>query len=149
MSLGLPAVLLGMELDGRLATFAVPVVLITVASLYVSSLWSSPIWAFLTTIAGAVVAVPVVDRIMRVAFANPQLFFVPGGPAANTPTTAAALLIGGAFLTAVLGCGLRNHRSAERSVWRVGKQVVALSGCLAIAFATWLVVALTETGLLQ
>ena len=50
---------------------------------------------------------------------------------------------------AVLGFGLTNHRSAERSAWRVGKQAVALSGCLALAIATWLVVTLTRTGILQ
>ena len=33
---------------------------------------------------------------------------------------------------------LENHRSAERGAGRIWKQLLALSGCLAFAVATWL-----------
>jgi hypothetical protein len=140
LSLGLPAAVLGMGLDQRQAAFAVPVVLLTVGSLYVSSLWSSVIWAFLTTIAVGVASTPVVGWVLRHATVNWSLPL--------PQPTAPGLVIGSAFLAAVLGFGLINHRSTERSVWSIGRQVVALSGCLALAIASWFALT-TESGILQ
>ncbi len=145
LSLGLPALVLGIDLDRQLLiSLAIPVVGLTVISLYASTLWSSVVWAFLTTIAAAVLAAPTAGVLFRLAMSNPQVSLLPGiGPAADLRTTVIGLSLAAGFLTAVLRCGLVNHRSVERSAWLVGRQVAALGGSLVLAIATWLVVKLT------
>jgi hypothetical protein len=130
LSLGLPALLRDLPVDALLS-LAFPVLAVTFGSLYVSSLSTNGLWAFLISVPVALGVAGLVVSTRMVLLGNPR-------PAAF-PMSALALALASAFLLAVLGLALENHRSAERGAGRIWKQVLALSGCLVVAVATWLI----------
>jgi hypothetical protein len=143
LSLGLPAALLGLDLDSSFAFLAIPVLVATGVSLYISSLWSNAVWAFLTTVLVTVLAAPLAGRVMSLAMANPHQMVFPGiGPAVSGWVAAIGFLLLAACMMTVLGFGLTNHRSVERNPWRVVRQLAALSSGLVLALAAWVVVTL-------
>jgi hypothetical protein len=142
LSLGLPVLLLEVDADARSALLLVPVVFLTVVSLYISSLWSNGLWAFLTSAIVAIGLVPLVTRVYVLSRGNLSAPVIPG----NVATTALALLLAGGYLFAVLALGLDNHRAADRTVGRIWKQLFALVGCLVFAIVTWMLVVVVGFG---
>lgn len=98
--------------------YAVIVLLLTTASLYVSSLCASGLRAFLISPA-VPVGVMVVLRFLRPEMIVTRLAFLP---------------IGG-WLLLVLFLAMANHRSAERGMWRMCQQAFILVGCAALGGA--------------
>ena len=116
--------------------------ILTVGALYFSSLCSSVIWSFVATMAATILLIPPVEWAVRLAFDNPELMLVPGMlPDPDPRTIVLGVLLVAAFVAPTLGAGLANHRSAERTVWRTGRQLAVLSGCLACVLAAWIAVA--------
>jgi hypothetical protein len=110
----LPALVIG--ISGRSISmnewYAVTVLCLTTASLYISSLCASGLRAFLFSI-----AVPVGLLVLMPWLTLTRLFFLP--------------LAG--FMLVLLSLALVNHRSAERGMWRAWPQLMAMGGCLAFA----------------
>ena len=93
------------------------ILILSVMSLYVSSLCSTAIRALLLSV-----------------LATPFVMLVLGQPNLRLPhfSMLTAVMLS-AFLALVLWFGLENHRSAERGAWRIGGQVVVMAGCLAFS----------------
>jgi hypothetical protein len=144
LALGLPALLayLGpapdLRWDFRAAYSArpetvVPIVLLTIGSLYVSSLSSSGLRAVLVSLAAAV-AVMFFLRFLLVSTdvlraALPRVVRQPDLPVLNVLTW----LPGATIVGLILRFALVNHRFADRPASRIATQVVVLGGCLTMA----------------
>lgn len=117
--------------------FTVPVAVLTVGSLYVSSLATSGLWALLVSLtamsgawlllggsSGSAVFVALV-RSGLVPSAGINL-------AGQRLMNVLALTLFAGFLVMALRFGLANHRSADRAAGRVWKQMFWMAGCLMI-----------------
>lgn len=150
LALGLPALLMyiaeptaaNIPWLEQFLRFAVPIILLTVGSLYVSSLSSSGLRASLVSLAalfGAALFVSLVVNwvgsavfvaVSRLSGAAPllsvwrvDLFFSP----------VLALLLGAGLLAVVLRFALANHRSGDRTAGSVWTQVLWMAGCLTLS----------------
>jgi hypothetical protein len=117
--------------------FTVPVTLLTIGSLYVSSLATSGLWALLvslTAISGALLLLGE-SSVSAVFAALARSGLVPLVGVSWTDQRVLrvlALVLGAGFLAIVLRFALANHRSADRAAGRVWTQVIWMAGCLAI-----------------
>ncbi len=118
LTFALPALLLAEPIRGaRNEWYACAILLLTAGSLYVSSLSSSGLRAFVVSF-----------WVPLVMFTVLRLF---GG---FIDTRLALAPIAG-LLALLLWFGMLNHRSAERGAWRVSVQVFCIAGCLAFGAA--------------
>lgn len=126
LGVGLPALLVSMSGDAVKIPSEYPLgtLLLTVGSLYVSSLSSNGLRAFVVSL-----PVTVIVWLLIAWFTTPQWLAHP-----------LAWLTLALFLMLVLQFALVNHRSAERGSWRVFQQVFILCGCFAFAAAVVAVV---------
>jgi hypothetical protein len=120
---GLPALVLAGAIGHHDNTlwYVCAILLLTCGSLYVSSLNTSGLKAFLLSVPVSLVALAVmaaVSSMLELRRLSP-----------------APLVLFGGFLAIVLYLALVNHRSTERGAWRVGRQVFVMAGCLALAGA--------------
>jgi hypothetical protein len=130
LAVGLPALLLSIRPavgDIRLNEFFAGIVIVlTVVSLYVSSISASGIRALLFAIAVVAGGVLTINRlVLSLPFRNFQGRF----------SLSLVLLAG--FLAVLLRLALANHRSADVGARRVSIQVMFLSGCLALCTAVF------------
>ena len=128
LAVGLPALLLSIRPavgDIRLNEFFAGIVIVlTVVSLYVSSISASGIRALLFAIAVVAGGVLTINRlVLSLPFRNFQGRF----------SLSLVLLAG--FLAVLLRLALANHRSADLGARRVSIQAVFLSACLALCTA--------------
>lgn len=135
LSLGLPALLLDIPLDSQYLQLAAPVAAVTIGSLYVSSLSTSGLWAFLISVA---VTVGIMPMVLSMWVTNRANQYSPTYRAFLDFFGALALLLAGGFLLVMLALAFENHRSAERNARRVWLQVFALGGCLLFGIVVWL-----------
>lgn len=93
------------------------VLILTVTSVYLSSLCNSGLLALLLSV-----------------LATPFVMFIGAQSILGRPhlTALQALLLGG-MLMLVLWFGLENHRSSDRAVSRIARQAFVMAGCLALA----------------
>ena len=125
---------------GRMV-IAMPVIVLTIGGLYVSSLCSSGLWALLMSLPamlGVVVFVrAVADPLERLAFALVSHLPAPAIPH-GLPVDRGIwifgplLLVVAGFLAVVLRFALANQRTADRAPGRIVKQVIGIAACLAI-----------------
>lgn len=119
----LPALLLWMS-GGHVRInepYAGAILLVTIVSLYVSSLVSSGLRALLLSVPVSVAALALLMRLL--------------GPVEKSWGTPPAAGLFALVLAVMLYLALVNHRSAERGAWRVCVQVFCLAGCLAFGAA--------------
>ena len=118
LAVGLPALIVGSS--GRTIRinewYACAILILTVTSLYVSSLCNTGIRALLLS----VLATPLV-LLVSAQFRLES----------HHLTMSQAVLLA-CFVTLLLWFGFENHRSAERGVGRIGQQVFVMAGCLAL-----------------
>jgi hypothetical protein len=138
LALGLPAVLASLDPAMDLkpsfiqSGIAVVIVLLTVSSLYVSSLCSSGLMALLMSLPVTLGALAFMgSAIVWAATTSLPLVSVmrPPGSVQLAPTrliSVLSLLLLGVFIAIVQRLALANHLSAERSVGRVWRQVILL-----------------------
>ena len=107
------------SLQNSLGWYVCAIVMVTTASLYVSSLSSSGIRALL-------VAVPVSFLLIA------STAYLTGR---RTPLSPLPVLLFAGVVTVALYLAWLNHRSSERSAGRLGLQVGVMAGCLALAAA--------------
>jgi hypothetical protein len=121
LAVGLPALLVASR--GRAIRinewYVCAILILTVTSLYVSSLCSTGIRALLLSVLAAFLVLPV---------------FVQFTHGVRHLTTWRAIMLS-AFLALVLWFGLENQRTSERSAWRIARQVFVMVGCLALGGA--------------
>lgn len=117
--------------------FTVPVTLLTVGSLYVSSLATSGLWALLvslTAMFGAVLLLPNSSgsTVFAALVRSGLVPFVGVSWTDQRFMRVLAVLLVAGFLAIVLRFALANHRSADRAAGRVWQQAILIAGCLAI-----------------
>jgi hypothetical protein len=143
LGVGLPALLQSISAaadDLRINVwFAGTVVLVTAASLYVSSLCASGLRAVLTSISVLVAAslvVPFAREFVRplVVWSVDSALTATQHDALRSWTELLAIALAAGFLPLVLWFGLVNHRSAERGLTRVWRQVACIAAGLMLAF---------------
>jgi hypothetical protein len=132
------------------AVTAIPIVLLTIGGLYVSSLCTSGLWALLMSLPalwGAVLLVwLVVDPMERVAFfimSDVPALVIPQGVRrehADVIVLGTTLMLGTALSGVVLRLALANYRSADRAPSRVAEQVIGIAGSLTVALLLLVVV---------
>lgn len=122
LSVALPALLLFMWGGGFRINqwYAIAILFLTTAGLYVSSLNSSGVRALL-------ISLPV-SLVVLLAATTVSMGF-------RWTLTPVPLVLLAAFVAVALYFALLNHRSSERSVARVGLQVLVMAGCLLFAAA--------------
>ncbi len=158
LALGLPLVLTGgiawppPEAHGpfALAVTAIPIVLLTIGGLYVSSLCTSGLWALLMSLPalwGAVLLVGLLAYPMkRVAFfvmSHVPALVIPQGVRrehADLVVLGTMLMLGAALSGVVLRLALANYRSADRAPGRVAEQVICVAGSFIVALLLLVVV---------
>jgi hypothetical protein len=142
LGVGLPALLQSVSAaadDVRInAWFAGTVVLVTAASLYVSSLCASGLRAVLTAISVIVAAslvVPFASEFVRPLVVRSVDSALTGAQIAwlRSMTVPFALVLGAGLLGLLLRFALVNHRSSERSVRHVWPQVACITAWLTLA----------------
>lgn len=157
LALGLPALLVAltrllpagaglMPLPlGSHLLLALPVIVLTIGGVYVSSLCGSGLRALLMSLP-AMLGVGLFVKIVAESL-GPAVFTVvsdqrfliapPGPGVAETRFTLAvvALLLTAGLLAVVVRFALANYRSADRAPARVLRQVISIAGCLTIGLA--------------
>jgi hypothetical protein len=130
---------------------AIPIVLLTVGGLYVSSLCSSGLWALLMSLPalwGAVLLVWLLtDPMERVAFLivwRLEPYMIPHS--AGDDAVVVVLLLGAGVLAVVLRLALANYRSADRGPTRIGMQLICIASCLFVAMLLSSAVAAINAG---
>jgi ABC-type transport system involved in multi-copper enzyme maturation permease subunit len=122
---------------------AMPIVLLAIGGLYVSSLCSSGLWALLMSLP-ALLGTVLFVRVLANPMERAALLIVSHLPALMAPhgvrdeATAVmipgtALLLGAALLAVVLQLALANYRSADRDPSRIAGQIIDIAGCVAVA----------------
>jgi hypothetical protein len=122
------------------ATNAMPIILLTIGGLYVSSLCTNGLWALLISLPatlGTVVFIRVLlDPLVRWMFHlawPPRKVGVGQWHVEQSAIVVLALLLVAGLVALVLRFGLANYRSADRDSGRVARQVSCIVAALGIA----------------
>jgi hypothetical protein len=152
--IGLPLMLIYLEPGGARYRGAfdmwrqtsLTIVLLTTASLYVSTLSTSGLKALVASFPAVFAAGVLARSTMRfVGWTLSRLVLDPGprlSAGGSRMLSAAAyelilLALAGGLITVLLVLGFRNHRSGDRGHGRVVRQVAWIAACLAAAVAVW------------
>lgn len=135
LSFALPALLAAGEI--RISEWHLGIViLLTVGSLYISSVSGSGLRALLLSLPVMFVVLLLLGRAFEIFWSSPVPIFM------RSLFTWLPLVLFTGFLAVVLRFALENHRSGERRVRRVWQQLFWMGGCLALSFALLVVVRL-------